>query len=89
MSDLMARIDGELANGPWDATTERLLIACKAEIERLEAELAKAKEYVPMTDDELEEIFFGVDEQVNALVGVKNVQQEIIQRASLTVKEKE
>lgn len=53
--DLIKRID-EALEPPTDIGSAWVVLEdCRDEIQRLESELAKAKEYVPMTDDEITE----------------------------------
>ena len=84
---LKERIDDGINNfgSIGDFKISGILVDCKAEIERLESKIAKAKEYVPMTSDEL--IWEAQKGGVGSVYGLRSLQNAIIKRAGLVVKE--
>ena len=86
--DLIKRID-EALEPPTDIGSAWVVLEdCRDEIQRLESELAKAKWYEPMTDDEFHTIWIESD-GFNATETLQIVEAEIIKRAGLIVKERD
>lgn len=74
----------------WDKVTVALGLTVHSDPEDLLkriAELQKAREYVPMTDDEIHDVWLSSD-LLNATETMRLFEQAIIQRANLTVKDK-
>ena len=69
-------------------TQGKVNLALSERVSELESELAEAKEYVPMTDDEFHAIWIASD-GFNATETLQLVEAEVIKRAGLIVKEKE
>lgn len=88
MSDLIERIDGRLAIK--QAPSELFLLEdCKAEIERLEDELAKAKQYVRFNKTEWTELIEQYSLHEHNTPWRIYIESSVMKRAGLTVKEKE
>ena len=59
----------------------KILADCKAEIQRLESELAKAREYVPMTDDEWETLYKTYEQLIyDPSPSPKYIEAEVVRR---------
>lgn len=76
--ELIKRIDEELKHEYWDDATTKVLQDCRAA-------LSQRVRYVPMTEDELSEVYFSAEQ--DELDGFAAIQSEVIRRAGLEVKE--
>ena len=89
---------------PLSKHKRQLLHDCKAEIERLllvnetlkglcedyQAQIKAQGEYVPMTDDELETLYFKGTKKTRMVAdGLQYIQKKFIKRAGLIIKEKD
>lgn len=74
--ELIRRIDERMSKNPYDYLLFALLAGCRA---------ALTKKYVPMTEDELSEVYFSAEQ--DELDGFAAIQSEVIRRAGLEVQE--